>query len=76
MRRVIIYTALLAGGALALAGCGTADNHSLMLKQIAQLGGKSYERWLGEWAQRWRDGEPIAVLVDRDATHCVVIRTR
>jgi hypothetical protein len=28
MRRIIIYTALLAGGALALAGCGIADSHS------------------------------------------------
>ena len=28
MRRVIVYTALMAGGALALAGCGLADSHA------------------------------------------------
>jgi hypothetical protein len=28
MRRVIVYTALLAGGALALAGCGIADSRA------------------------------------------------
>ncbi len=28
MRRIIIYTALLAGGAVTLAGCGIADSHS------------------------------------------------
>jgi hypothetical protein len=28
MRRVIVYTALMAGGALALAGCGIADSRS------------------------------------------------
>lgn len=44
-------------------------------KRAGELGGKSFELWLGEWAQRWRDGEPIAILVDRDSTHAVVIRT-
>lgn len=43
-------------------------------KRPGELGGKSFERWLGEWAQRWRNGEQIAVLVDRDSTHAVVVR--
>lgn len=44
-------------------------------KRPGELGGKSFERWLGDWARRWAAGEPIAVFVDRDATHAVVVRT-
>lgn len=44
-------------------------------KRPGELGGKSFEVWLGEWRARWLAGEPIAVLVDRDSTHAVVVYT-
>jgi len=45
-------------------------------KRPGDLGGKSFEIWLGEWAKRRAQGEQIAVLVDyRNPTHCVVIET-
>lgn len=44
-------------------------------KHPGELGGKSFELWLGEWARRHAAGERIAVLVDRDSTHAVVIET-
>lgn len=45
-------------------------------KRDGELGGKSFELWLGEWARRRAQGEHIAVLVDyRNPTHCVVIET-
>lgn len=45
-------------------------------KRPGELGGKSYELWLGEWAKRAAAGERIAVLVDYpNPTHCVVVTT-
>lgn len=44
-------------------------------KRAGELGGKSFEAWLGEWARRHAAGERIAVLVNRDSTHAVVVRT-
>lgn len=45
-------------------------------KRPGELGGKSFERWLGAWAERAAAGERIAVLVDYpNPTHCVVIET-
>lgn len=46
------------------------------VKRPGDLGGKSFERWLGDWASRKASGEAIAVLVDyRNPTHCVVVTT-
>lgn len=42
-------------------------------KAVGELGGKSFERWLGDLADRRRAGEQIRVFVDRDSTHVVVV---
>lgn len=42
-------------------------------KLPGELGGKSFERWLGDVAERRRAGERIRVFVDHDSTHVVVV---